>query len=65
MLILTYGTNLTQTNVYQAIDSVTPTKPEDFWNIESIGILDKPDTTNDEMVKQHFKETLTIKDGRY
>ena len=27
MLILTYRTNLTQTNVYQAIDSVTPTKP--------------------------------------
>ena len=49
MLIQTYRTSLTQTNVYQAIDSVTPTKPdlEDFWNIESIGILDKPDTTND------------------
>ena len=67
ILILTYGTNLTQTNVYQAIDSITPTKPdlEDFWNIESIGILDKPDTTNDEMVKKRFKETLTFKDGRY
>ena len=51
MLILTYGTNLTQTNVYQTLDSVTPTKPdlEDFWNIESIGILDKTDKTNDEI----------------
>ena len=67
MLILTYGINLTQTDVYQTLDSVTPTKPdlEDFWNIESIGILDKTDTTNDEMVKKRFKETLTYKNGRY
>ena len=34
MLIITYGTNITQTNVFQSIDSATPTKPdlEDFWN---------------------------------
>ena len=55
MLILTYGANLTQTDVYQTLDSVTPSKPdlEDFRKIESIGILDKTDTTNDEIVKKN------------
>ena len=65
MLILTYGTHLTQTNLFQTIDNVTPTKPdlEDFWNVESIGILDKTNTTNNNTLK--FKETITFKDGRY
>ena len=50
MLILTYGTNITSTSVHQFIDNVTPTKPdlEDFWNIETTGILDYPNITNDE-----------------
>ena len=45
---------------------MTSTKPEleDFWNIQSIGILDKTETTNVEMVKKRFKETLTYTDGR-
>ena len=66
MLILTYGTNITQTNVFKSTDEVAPRKPdlEDVWNIENIGIFDNP-TTNDEMVKIQFKETLTFEDGRY
>ena len=53
MLILTYGNNLTETGVFSYIDYVTPKKPdpEDFWNVEAIGILDKSNSTNDEMVK--------------
>ena len=67
MLIITYGTNITQTNVFQNIDSATPTKPdlEDFWNMETIGVLDHPTTENDEMVKRQFKEKLIFVDGRY
>ncbi|MCG7879441.1 MAG: hypothetical protein N0C90_24385, partial [Candidatus Thiodiazotropha endolucinida] len=67
MLTLTYGTNITSTSVFQSVDNVIPTKPdlEDFWNIESIGILDNLITTNDELAKKRFKETLTFKDGRY
>ena len=67
MLILTYGTNFTQTSSFTSIDEVTPRKPdlEDFWNIENIGVLDNPRTTNDEMVKAQFKETLIFEDGRY
>ena len=67
MLILTYGNNITETNVFTSVDTVTPQKPdlEDFWNIEAIGILDDPRTRNDEVVKQHFKETLKFEDSRY
>ena len=54
MLILTYGTIIIQTNVFESIDEVAPRKPdlEDFWNIENIGIFDNPRTTNDKMVKK-------------
>ncbi|MCG8049164.1 MAG: hypothetical protein N0E48_26780, partial [Candidatus Thiodiazotropha endolucinida] len=60
MLTLTYGTNITSTSVFQSVDNVIPTKPdlEDFWNIESIGILDNLITTNDEVAKKRFKETF-------
>ena len=67
MLIITYGTNITQTNVFQSIESATPTKPdlEDFWNMETIGVLDHPTTENNEMVKRKFKEKMIFVDGRY
>lgn len=67
MLILTYGHNLTSTNVFQSLDEATPTKPnlEDFWNLESVGVCDKPETTIDETIKTNFKEALQFKDGRY
>ena len=67
MIVLTYGTNITQTNVYQAIDNVTHRKPDlkDFWNIENIGVLDNPNTSIGEMVKQQFQETVSFENGRY
>ena len=44
MLILTYGTNATKTNVFTGLDDATASKPdlEDFWNTESIGVYDNP-----------------------
>ena len=33
--------------------------------MEAIGILDKSNFTNDEMMKEHFKETLKFEDERY
>lgn len=67
MLILTYGNNITETGVFTNVDSVYPKKTdlEDFWNVETIGILDNSTSTNDEMVKRNFKETLKYEDGRY
>lgn len=38
---------------------------EDFWNIEAIGIHDSQTTKTDDVVKKHFKETLTFEDNRY
>ena len=58
MLILTYGTNATKTNVFTSLDDATASKPdlEDFWNTESIGVYDNPKTTNDEIVMKNFKD---------
>ena len=67
MLILTYGTNITYTSVFQSVDDAMPVKPdlEGFWNLETIGVIDNQTTKNNELVKQHFKENLTFIDGRY
>lgn len=67
MLILTYGNDVTGTSAFSSIDSVHPQKPdlEDFWNVESIGILDNSKTLTDEMVNERFKENLKFEDGRY
>ena len=50
MLVMTYGTNIGKTNVFTSLDCVVPMKPdiEDFWNMESIGIKDDPNDSNDE-----------------
>ena len=45
LLVLTYGNEIERnTNVFTAVDKALPTKPnlEDFWRLESIGILDTP-----------------------
>ena len=67
MLILTYGTIISNTGVFTSIDDASPSKPnlEDFWSIESIGVYDNPRTTNDEFVMRNFKETVTFEEGRY
>ena len=67
MLTLTYGNNLTESEVFTNVDCVIPRKPdlEDFWNVEAIGVHDNPDSTNDEIAKQQFKETVKFEEGRY
>ena len=67
MPILTYGTNIIITNVFQSVDHAAPVKPDlkDFWNQETIGVIDNQTTKDDEMVKKHFNENLTFTDGHY
>ncbi|XP_052787362.1 uncharacterized protein LOC128222417 [Mya arenaria] len=70
MLILTYGTDayrITNSNVFSSVDSDVPKKPdlEDFWAIESIGIIDDPRQNDDETAMAKFKETIQFKDSRY
>ena len=65
-LILTYGSNITKTEVFISVDTVIP-KPdlEDFWNVEGIGITDNPNCSDDEKALEQFNETLKFEDGRY
>ena len=67
MLILTYGFDVTNNCIFNNVDTTLSVKPdlEDFWNIESIGVTDKPRTSSDEQARTHFKETLTFENGRY
>ncbi|XP_053395582.1 uncharacterized protein LOC128555848 [Mercenaria mercenaria] len=67
MLVLTYGNDITNHSVFTSIDSAIPTKPnlEDFWNIESIGITDNVQNSNEEIAMKKFKETIKFEDGRY
>ena len=50
-----------------SIDTVHPQKPdlEDFWKVESIGILDNSTTLTNKLVNKKFKENLKFQDGRY
>ena len=67
MLILTYGNDVTETSAFTTMDYVPPQKPdlEDFWKVESIGIIDNSKMSTDEMVSEKFKETIKFEDGRY
>ncbi|XP_045206117.2 uncharacterized protein LOC123558303 [Mercenaria mercenaria] len=67
MLILTYGTNIGNTNVFTSIDKVVPSKPdlEDFWNMESIGVYDNDKKPDDKIAMEKFQKTLKFQDGRY
>jgi hypothetical protein len=60
-LILTYGKNITNSNVFTSVDSSVPTKPdlEDFWNVETIGIKDHEQNDN-ERAKTLFQESLWV-----
>ena len=67
MLILTYGTNITNSKIFTNVDTVYPRKPdlEDFWNVESIGVIDKKITSGDDKAKEIFRDTLKFENGRY
>ena len=67
MFILTYGKNATNSNVFTNVDAVNPKKPdlEDFWNVESIGVMDNNKTSDDDKAKEIFKDTLKFENGRY
>ena len=67
MLILTYGSDISETSCFTSVDSVVPRKPdlEDFWTVESIGIKDDPKSSDDEIAMAKFRDTLKFEDGRY
>ena len=63
MLILTYGTNSTNTSVFQSVDDAVPVKPdlEDFWNLETIGVIDNQTTKNDEFGQKAFQRKPDVR----
>lgn len=67
MLVITYGSNINKSNAFTSVDASIPPKTEleDFWNMESIGIVDKPTSTDDEIAMEKFHDTLEYKDNRY
>ena len=67
MLILTYGTTVTNSNVFTNVDAVNPRKSdlEDFWNVKSIGVIDSNISSDDDKAKKIFKHTLTFENVRY
>lgn len=67
MLILTYGNDVTESGFYTNIDEVHPQKPDlqDFWNVETIGVLDDSETRNDGIVRKEFNENIRYENGRY
>ncbi|MCG8044652.1 MAG: DUF1759 domain-containing protein [Candidatus Thiodiazotropha endolucinida] len=67
MLVITYGSNINKSNTFTSIDASLPPKTEleDFWNMESIGIVDKPTNTDDVIAMEKFQDTLEYKDNRY
>ncbi|XP_060601995.1 uncharacterized protein LOC132755202 [Ruditapes philippinarum] len=67
LLILTYGSKQNSTNAFTTIDNVLSPKTEleDFWNVESIGIVDKESQKEDDLVREDFTRTLKYENGRY
>ncbi|KAH3806584.1 hypothetical protein DPMN_134907 [Dreissena polymorpha] len=67
MLILTYGSSIEQSSTFTTVDSSLRQPPdiEDFWTMETIGIIDDPTRNDDEVAMRKFKETLKFENGRY
>ena len=58
---------MSTSEVFRSVDSCVPKTPtlEDIWNIEAIGVVDKPVSNDDEIAMDNFKETLQFQDGWY
>ncbi|VDI78452.1 Hypothetical predicted protein [Mytilus galloprovincialis] len=70
MLILNYGTNalpLLDSCAVTAIDKSMPIKPplEDFWNLETIGISEPSEDSNDTKALEKFNNSVEYTNERY
>ena len=69
MLIMTHSTN----NIFPEIHQFTPAEPplqpalyiDEFWKLETIGIIPPEKTKNDDGVIEHFNNTVIQENGRY
>ena len=60
------GIRLT-THMLTTVDSSLLTKPnlDRFWNLESLGIVESPLTSDDDQAIDHFNKTVQFTEGRY
>ena len=67
MLILMHGTNATNTDVFQSVESAGKAEVDlqDFWSMESIGIKDTGAKSDDDIAMETCKENIKFQDGRY
>ena len=67
MLIMTHSTNTVKETSLPMPDKSFPTKPnlEDFWRLESIGIMDSPVDSDKDRALKIFNKTLRFEDERY
>ena len=69
MLIMTHSTN----NIFPEMHQFTPAGPslkpalyiDEFWKLETIGIIPPEKTKNDDGVIEHFNNTVIQENGRY
>ena len=66
-LIMTHSTNTVKETSLPMPDKSFPTKPnlEDFWRLESIGIMDSPVDSDKVRALKIFNKTLRFEDERY
>ncbi|XP_053389851.1 uncharacterized protein LOC128552808 [Mercenaria mercenaria] len=67
MFVMTYGKELTRNSVFASVDASMEVQPDlqTFWDLESIGITNKIEVSNDEKAMQRFRYTLKFENGRY
>ena len=67
MLIMTHSTNTVKETSLPMPDKSFPTKPnlEDFWRLESIGIMDSPVDSDKDKALKIFNKTLRFEDKKY
>ena len=55
------------THMLNEVDLSLADKPnlDIFWNLESIGIIDSPSTSDDDKALEMFNNTVKFEDGRY
>ena len=67
MLMLSYNSRTQKEANLLTPDMSLPTKPnlEEFWKLETIGIMDSPVDSDDVRTLKHFNETLKYENNRY
>ena len=58
---------MSQVSMFSSYDGSITKNPsvEDFWRLETIGIIDLPDLTDDDTALEQFNNSICFENGRY